>query len=152
MLTDFSTVNLLQTTYENFRYRYDKKINPFTKGLVENLKDVFWTKIPPSMIDFRAWVAEGDDVSLQYSASSTGRGFIVSKDKFDLEMDMMFHKDASMKLPSMLQNLDYAEIDDDLKKKDVVDQNNAYAFPPSMEEGRDVQNSTLIEMNDTRTQ
>ncbi|KAG6603449.1 putative protein S-acyltransferase 3, partial [Cucurbita argyrosperma subsp. sororia] len=127
-----------QTTYENFRYRYDKKINPFTKGLVENLKDVFWTKIPPSLIDFRAWVAEGDDVSLQYSASSTGRGFIVSKDKFDLEMDMMFHKDASMKLPSMLQNLDYAEIDDDLKKKDVVDQNNAYAFPPSLEEGRDI--------------
>ncbi|XP_050944171.1 probable protein S-acyltransferase 4 isoform X2 [Cucumis melo] len=139
-----------QTTYENFRYRYDKKVNPFTKGLVGNLKDVFWSKIPPSMIDFRAWVTEDEEASLQYSASSTNRGFIISKDKFDLEMDMMFPKDGNMKLPNMLQNLDYADIDDDLKKKDVVDRNIAYAFP-SMQE-RALQNSMLNDMNDKRTQ
>ncbi|TYK29270.1 putative protein S-acyltransferase 1 [Cucumis melo var. makuwa] len=138
------------TTYENFRYRYDKKVNPFTKGLVGNLKDVFWSKIPPSMIDFRAWVTEDEEASLQYSASSTNRGFIISKDKFDLEMDMMFPKDGNMKLPNMLQNLDYADIDDDLKKKDVVDRNIAYAFP-SMQE-RALQNSMLNDMNDKRTQ
>ncbi|KGN54915.1 probable protein S-acyltransferase 1 [Cucumis sativus] len=139
-----------QTTYENFRYRYDKKVNPFTKGFVGNLKDVFWSKIPPSMVDFRAWVTEDEEASLQYSASSTNRGFIISKDKFDLEMDMMFPKDGNMKLPNMLQNLDYANIDDDLKKKDVVDRNIAYAFP-SMQE-RALQNSMLNDLNDKRTQ
>lgn len=102
------------------------------------------------MIDFRAWVTEDEEASLQYSASSTNRGFIISKDKFDLEMDMMFPKDGNMKLPNMLQNLDYADIDDDLKKKDVVDRNIAYAFP-SMQE-RALQNSMLNDMNDKRTQ
>lgn len=48
----------MQTTYENFRYRYDKKENPYNKGFLRNLKDVFSSKIPPSMHDFRSWVIE----------------------------------------------------------------------------------------------
>ncbi|KAJ6844832.1 putative protein S-acyltransferase 7 [Iris pallida] len=45
-----------QTTYENFRYRYDRRANPFNKGVVENFKEVFFTSIPPSMNDFQARV------------------------------------------------------------------------------------------------
>ncbi|KAJ6959608.1 protein S-acyltransferase 7 isoform X1 [Populus alba x Populus x berolinensis] len=45
-----------QTTYENFRYRYDRHANPFYKGVVENLKEIFCSSIPPSKNNFRAKV------------------------------------------------------------------------------------------------
>ncbi|KAF9666184.1 hypothetical protein SADUNF_Sadunf16G0203100 [Salix dunnii] len=45
-----------QTTYENFRYRYDRRANPFYKGLVENFKEIFCSSIPPSKNNFRATV------------------------------------------------------------------------------------------------
>lgn len=28
---------VLQTTYENFRYRYDRRANPYNKGVMQNL-------------------------------------------------------------------------------------------------------------------
>lgn len=49
-----------QTTYENFRYRYEKKKNPFNEGFLKNLKDVFCSKLPPP-VDFREWVSVEDD-------------------------------------------------------------------------------------------
>ncbi|KAH8519477.1 hypothetical protein H0E87_001035 [Populus deltoides] len=45
-----------QTTYENFRYRYDRRANPFYKGFVENFKEIFCSSIPPSKNNFRAKV------------------------------------------------------------------------------------------------
>ena len=45
-----------QTTYENFRYRYEKRKNPYNKGILTNLISLFFSKIPPSMINFRSWV------------------------------------------------------------------------------------------------
>ncbi|CAN6472411.1 unnamed protein product [Victoria cruziana] len=45
-----------QTTYENFRYRYDVRANPYNRGLVENFKEVFFSKIAPSKNKFRARV------------------------------------------------------------------------------------------------
>ncbi|XP_020247384.1 probable protein S-acyltransferase 7 isoform X2 [Asparagus officinalis] len=48
-----------QTTYENFRYRYDRRSNPYNIGLVNNFKEVFFTSIPPSKNKFRAR-AHGD--------------------------------------------------------------------------------------------
>ncbi|TVU22697.1 hypothetical protein EJB05_32414, partial [Eragrostis curvula] len=45
-----------QTTYENFRYRYDKKENPYDRGVLANVSEVFCTRMPPSMNRFRAWV------------------------------------------------------------------------------------------------
>ncbi|KAK8952363.1 putative S-acyltransferase [Platanthera zijinensis] len=45
-----------QTTYENFRYRYDRRLNPFNMGLIANFKEVFFTSIPPSKNNFRARV------------------------------------------------------------------------------------------------
>lgn len=43
-----------QTTYENFRYRYDKKINPFNKGILRNIGEILCSPIPPSKVNFRA--------------------------------------------------------------------------------------------------
>ncbi|KAF8103302.1 hypothetical protein N665_0188s0242 [Sinapis alba] len=45
-----------QTTYENFRYSYDRLSNPHNKGVVDNFKEIFCSAIPPSKNDFRAMV------------------------------------------------------------------------------------------------
>ncbi|KAH0861542.1 hypothetical protein HID58_089803 [Brassica napus] len=61
-----------QTTYENFRSRYDKKENPYKRGLLKNVKEVLFAKIPPSQLDLRAMVPEEDDGSeyeSEYSSS-----------------------------------------------------------------------------------
>ncbi|KAK8970331.1 putative S-acyltransferase [Platanthera guangdongensis] len=50
-----------QTTYENFRYRYDGKTNPYNRGCSENFKEAFFSTIPASKNDFRAKINE--DVS-----------------------------------------------------------------------------------------
>ncbi|KAL4332388.1 hypothetical protein GQ457_07G000770 [Hibiscus cannabinus] len=55
-----------QTTYENFRYRYDRRSNPYNKGVVENFKEIFCSSIPSSKNNFRAkkWVGRrcGGDI------------------------------------------------------------------------------------------
>ncbi|XP_057973396.1 LOW QUALITY PROTEIN: protein S-acyltransferase 8-like [Malania oleifera] len=47
-----------QTTYENFRYRADNRINAFNRGCLNNFLEVFCSKIKPSRNDFRAYVQE----------------------------------------------------------------------------------------------
>ncbi|XWS32604.1 hypothetical protein CRYUN_Cryun22dG0004100 [Craigia yunnanensis] len=42
-----------QTTYENFRYRYDCRANPYNKGVVQNFKEIFFSSIPLSKNHFR---------------------------------------------------------------------------------------------------
>lgn len=45
-----------QSTYENFRYRYDRRDNPYNKGVIENFKEIFFTSIPVSKNKFRGIV------------------------------------------------------------------------------------------------
>ncbi|XP_024995496.1 probable protein S-acyltransferase 7 [Cynara cardunculus var. scolymus] len=45
-----------QTTYENFRYRYERRMNPYNHGCASNIKDVLFSKIPPSQHKFRSFV------------------------------------------------------------------------------------------------
>nr|CAD1839036.1 unnamed protein product [Ananas comosus var. bracteatus] len=52
----FYLISTNQTTYENFRYRYDHRANPYNKGIVQNFKEIFFTRIPPSKNKFRARV------------------------------------------------------------------------------------------------
>lgn len=61
-----------QTTYENFRYRNDRRANPYNKGVVGNFKEIFFTSIPPSKNKFRAKVPQDPGVQ----ARSLGGGFI----------------------------------------------------------------------------
>ncbi|KAL8038109.1 hypothetical protein ABFX02_11G082800 [Erythranthe guttata] len=42
-----------QTTYENFRYQYDQKLNPYNLGCCGNFEEVFCAKIPNSRNNFR---------------------------------------------------------------------------------------------------
>ncbi|XP_022158999.1 protein S-acyltransferase 8-like [Momordica charantia] len=47
-----------QTTYENFRYRADNRINVFNRGCGNNFLEVFCTEVKPSRNNFRAVVQE----------------------------------------------------------------------------------------------
>ncbi|KAL5724430.1 protein S-acyltransferase [Ranunculus cassubicifolius] len=47
-----------QTTYENFRYRYDRRANPYNKGVVDNFKEIFCTSISASKNKFRERVVQ----------------------------------------------------------------------------------------------
>lgn len=75
----------LQTTYENFRYRYDRRANPYNKGVFNNFKEIFCARIPQSKNNFRA------KVSLEpvLPARSAGGGFMspsMGKGMEDIEM------------------------------------------------------------------
>ncbi|WVZ05136.1 hypothetical protein V8G54_018482 [Vigna mungo] len=105
-----------QTTYENFRYRYDKKENPYTKGILQNFKELSCGRIPKTLVNFREWVVVEDDIPDESYTSDLERGFISSKHKFDMEMGTMYGKDG-MGVPPILKELDYSGIDDTLKKK-----------------------------------
>ena len=45
-----------QTTYENFRYNNDDRPNPYDEGLVKNCMSVWCMTVPPSKVDFRAFL------------------------------------------------------------------------------------------------
>ncbi|KAG5525318.1 hypothetical protein RHGRI_031860 [Rhododendron griersonianum] len=47
-----------QTTYENFRYRSDNRINVYDRGCLSNFLEVFCTAIKPSRNNFRSFVRE----------------------------------------------------------------------------------------------
>ena len=51
-------LHILQTTYENFRYRGDNRINAYDRGCSNNFLEIFCTKIKPSRNNFRAYVQE----------------------------------------------------------------------------------------------
>ncbi|XP_076891156.1 putative protein S-acyltransferase 7 [Bidens hawaiensis] len=59
-----------QSTYENFRYRYDQTENPYSRGIIENFKDVFCQSIPPSKNNFRAVVIRESETTPQASGGS----------------------------------------------------------------------------------
>jgi palmitoyltransferase ZDHHC9/14/18 len=78
--------NVFQTTYENFRYRYDRRTNPYNLGVGQNFIDVLFSRIPSSKHDFRAKVKA--DSSTFASSLSMGRVLSPPKTSVDLEMGM----------------------------------------------------------------
>ncbi|TXG54911.1 hypothetical protein EZV62_020167 [Acer yangbiense] len=74
-----------QTTYENFRFRYDRRANPYDKGVVDNFKEIFCSSIPASKNNFRAMVPREPCLP----ARSVGGGFMspnMGKAVDDIEM------------------------------------------------------------------
>uniref|UniRef100_A0A0E0LXC2 S-acyltransferase n=1 Tax=Oryza punctata TaxID=4537 RepID=A0A0E0LXC2_ORYPU len=75
-----------QTTYENFRYRYDRRANPYNRGVLNNFLEIFCSRIPPSKNNFRARVTV--EQGLQQTRVPS-RGFMspnMGKPAGDLEM------------------------------------------------------------------
>ncbi|XP_020254712.1 probable protein S-acyltransferase 4 isoform X2 [Asparagus officinalis] len=113
-----------QTTYENFRYRYDKKDNPYNKGALQNFIDVFFSKIPPPMNDFRSWVLE-EMIEVGCYTPNMGTDITTSKEKVDIDMASKLQLGGSTSIPTILQNLDYTTVDcDDLNEKVTTDEPN----------------------------
>ncbi|KAF7819187.1 histone-lysine N-methyltransferase, H3 lysine-9 specific SUVH1-like [Senna tora] len=136
-----------QTTYENFRYRYDKKENPYRKGVLRNFLELSCSKIPPSSINFRAWVTEEDETETESVASDL---FMTSKQKFDIEMGTKYGKDGDKRLPSILQDLDYDGIDN-LKKKKTGEKDTGFdIFVPANQEQKNLQWSSSVGANGPR--
>jgi palmitoyltransferase ZDHHC9/14/18 len=82
----FYLMSTNQTTYENFRYRYDRRANPYNRGTVNNFMEIFCTAVPPSKNNFRARVPV--EQGLQ-QARAPARGFMspnMSKPGGDLEL------------------------------------------------------------------
>ncbi|KAI3750355.1 hypothetical protein L2E82_20989 [Cichorium intybus] len=105
-----------QTTYENFRYRYDKKENPYHMGMRRNLLEVFLSKIPPSLNDFRGIVNEDENMVIEATSSDPGR---TSKEKIDIEMGNKYSESSGISLPEILQNLHYDEFEGNSKQKEA---------------------------------
>ncbi|PKA54821.1 putative S-acyltransferase [Apostasia shenzhenica] len=63
-------VSTNQTTYENFRYRYERKVNPYNRGTVANFKEIFFAKISPSNNNFRARVPSYHELQFQQSTGA----------------------------------------------------------------------------------
>ena len=128
----------MQTTYENFRYRYDKKENPYHKGVRGNCGEVFCSNIPPSMNDFRSFVNEDDNHGIVRSLTpDLGEGGVSSKEKIDIEMGGRIPEDNSYPLPNILRDLDYDDLEHNLKSTEEDRRHGLDAFFPVDAEAKD---------------
>ncbi|KAK8667717.1 hypothetical protein V6N13_007865 [Hibiscus sabdariffa] len=93
----FYLISTNQTTYESFRYRYDKKKNPFNKGVLGNFFEVFFSRIPPSQLNLRGWATEDDN-------------------KREMQMGVKSNMDG-VKYPTHWQKFNYDSVDNSLKAK-----------------------------------
>ncbi|KAL3534063.1 hypothetical protein ACH5RR_007584 [Cinchona calisaya] len=101
------------TTYESFRYRYDKKENSYNQGIFRNLREISLSKTPLALVNFREWVIEEDD-TLMGSISHKFHGDIFSPKAI---IDIELRKDGSFPFPVALQKIDCNGINDNLKKE-----------------------------------
>ncbi|VVB13281.1 unnamed protein product [Arabis nemorensis] len=109
----FYLMSTNQTTYENFRYRYDKKENPYKRGILKNVKEVLFAKIPPSQLDLRAMVPEEDDMTIASNGSEYHSEYSSSM-RYDTEMrGKLTKRESPKKLPSPARKLDINDISDD---------------------------------------
>lgn len=107
-----------QTTYENFRYQYDKKGNPFNRGSCRNLKETLCSSIPHSKNNFRSFVVEDELMMVGSLTPNIGDGILTPKEKIDIEMGSMRAEDGRMPVPELLRNFDFDNFDGDMKFAD----------------------------------
>ncbi|XP_031287826.1 protein S-acyltransferase 8 [Pistacia vera] len=101
-----------QTTYENFRYRADNRINVYHRGCVNNFLEVFCTEVKPSRNNFRAFIQEEVprySVPRTPEAEDAGGGDPRSKVEDDLDIDEDLLK--------ISQRRNIEEIDEDIRSR-----------------------------------
>lgn len=76
-----------QTTYENFRYRYDKKNNPYNLGCARNVMEVFFSKIPAPKVNFRERV-KVDSVCVSTNSSYMCRNLSTEMPETSMDIEM----------------------------------------------------------------
>ncbi|KAG8090733.1 hypothetical protein GUJ93_ZPchr0011g28582 [Zizania palustris] len=116
-----------QTTYENFRYRYERKANPYNRGVAANIAEIFLSPIPASKNDFRARVA----VDHYYDSAPSGQYYYTyslgplsseSKISFNTRGSLSFDMaQASFDLGYSGKRTSAAAVDDDDSSSDFGD-------------------------------
>ncbi|GLT95665.1 hypothetical protein SLE2022_133330 [Rubroshorea leprosula] len=107
-----------QTTYENFRNQYDKKDNPYDKGTLRNLGELLFSKIPPSLNNFRSFVEEDENMVEGFVTPNFGDDNSCSKEKIDIEMGSKLGENSAYPLPEILRSLNYDDLEDNLKTEE----------------------------------
>ncbi|XP_054818075.1 probable protein S-acyltransferase 1 [Prosopis cineraria] len=109
-----------QTTYENFRYQYDKKANPYNNGILRNFKETLCSKIPLSENDFRSLVLVDEPVMVGSVTPNIEERSMNQKEKIDIELGgSMRAEDLAIPIPEILQNFDFDTLEDDMKFADL---------------------------------
>lgn len=86
---------------------------------MRNLGEIFLSKIPPSLVNFREWVSEEDESTMGSRSHKFGGDHIMNpKARFDIEIGGKLSKDGSFSVnPNiMLQKIDYGAINESLKE------------------------------------
>ncbi|KFK42318.1 hypothetical protein AALP_AA2G240500 [Arabis alpina] len=139
-----------QTTYENFRYRYDKKGNPYARGFFKNLYELFFAKIPPPMINFRDLAPEEPDVEVGSIASELDRAFGPRGEKYDMEMEIGGCKNSKAGLSLQTMEYNHNKIEETIKKKGLgernAETNTAFYIPGIQEPENLTRNSSSVDV------
>ncbi|KAB1201071.1 Protein S-acyltransferase 8 [Morella rubra] len=104
-----------QTTYENFRYRADNRINAYDRGCVNNFLEVFCTKVKPSRNNFRAFVQE----EAQRPPPSPAPREAVAADELGMDPRAKVEDDLEIgeDLLKISQRRNIDEIDEDIRSR-----------------------------------
>ncbi|KAF7812547.1 protein S-acyltransferase 8 [Senna tora] len=103
-----------QTTYENFRYRADSRVNIYDRGCLNNFLEVFCTKVKPSRNNFRAFVQEEVQKPLpQVSAREPEPDDLGGDPRSKVEDDLDIGED----LLKISQRRNIEEIDEDIRSR-----------------------------------
>ncbi|KAL1352225.1 hypothetical protein AAHE18_06G151500 [Arachis hypogaea] len=131
-----------QTTYENFRYQYDRRGNPYNKGSCGNLRETLCSRIQPSRNKFRSFVVEEEHMPHSLSPNHMD-GMLTPKEKIDIEMGSMHAEGGGIPIPELLRKFDFDNFDDDLKFEDDEGQP---SFDPfySVDEDSRTSNATVV--------
>lgn len=130
--------DFIQTTYENFRYRYDKKENPYNKGILGNLKEMLCSEIPLSKNDFRSIVLVDEPSTIDSMTPNIVERTMNQKEKIDIEMGSMRAEDGGIPIPEILRNFDFYKLEEDMK---LVGTEGRPSFDPFYSVEEDVKDS-----------
>lgn len=128
----------MQTTYENFRYQYDKKGNPYNKGSLVNIGETLCSSIPASRNNFRSFVLEDEHMMADSATPNIMEGMLTPKEKIDIEMGSMRAEDGGIPIPELLRNFDFDNFEDDMK---FADEEGRPSFDPFYSVEEDLKDS-----------
>ncbi|XP_057437857.1 probable protein S-acyltransferase 4 [Lotus japonicus] len=128
-----------QTTYENFRYQYDKKGNPFNRGSFGNIRETLCSRLPISRNNFRSFVVEDEHVTVGSLTPNIMEGILTPKEKIDIEMGSMRAEDGGFPIPELLRKFDFDNFDDDMR---FTDEEGQPSFDPFYSVDEDIKDST----------
>ncbi|KAF8081569.1 hypothetical protein N665_0879s0024 [Sinapis alba] len=122
-----------QSTYENFRYRYDRHENPFNKGILGNFMQVFCTKVASSNNSFRAKVSKEPVIPPRMIVNGAMSSPSLQKVSQDIEMGRkpVWHETVDEELGDMDKDMETSVTSRDLSRM----------LPPEESEGRGIMHS-----------